>query len=576
MALVAAGVAFGDGDRRGEAPPTTRVDSVREFSLSDLDGKTHALSEWRESKIVVLAWTAPGCPIAMVYAPRLAELAKVYEGRGVRFVGVDSNAGESVDALKRLAGGAGWTFPVLLDRDGALAERVGAKTTTAVAVLDGNRRVRYRGAVDDQYGIGGRKAEPGKRFLVDAIEAVLAAKTVSTERTEAPGCAITFATPATPSTALSWNKDVSSILRGRCAICHRPGRIGPFALETFDDARSRTAMIKQVVSEGRMPPWHADAPRGRFENDSRLEDAEKTTLLSWIDGGAPEGDAKDAPPPPAPPTSDDAWAMGKPDVVLSFTAPIHVPADGVVPYKYVEVPTDFPEDRWVRATEVKAGAPTVVHHVLVAAVGKDRRKRGVAFNPIDGFFSAMVPGSRPVLYPDGYAKKLPKGSVLLFQMHYTPNGIAVDDRTKIGLLFAKEEPKHEVFTAGAFNPGLRIPPGAADWEVMGMLPVPFDAKILTYMPHMHLRGTAFRYEIVRLGKPAELILSVPRYDFNWQTPYRLKEPQAVPKGSFLRAVGTYDNSEKNPYNPDPKAEVTWGDQTWDEMLIGYVDYVREP
>jgi peroxiredoxin len=580
-ALLATNVAAGDGERGRDAPGTARVDSVREFTLKDLEGIPRSLSDLRDATVVVLAWTAPGCPVSQVYAPRLAEIARTHAARGVRFLGVSSNAGESVTELAAHAKETGIPFPIVLDEDGALAQRLGVTTTTAVAVLDANRRVRYRGAVDDQYGVGGRKPAPGRRFLLDAIESVLAAKPVATERTEAPGCAITFPAPTTPTTALTWNRDVASIVRARCATCHAEGRIGPFALGTFGDVKSRTAMVRQVVSEGRMPPWHADAPRGTFANDLRLEDEEKKTLLAWIEGGAPEGDAKDAPPPPpkpAVPGSDDEWSIGPPDVVLSFPKPVAVPAEGVVPYRYVEVPTDYDEDRWVTASEVKPGAPGVVHHVLVAAVPKDRKRRGGAFNPVEGFFSAMVPGGRPVPYPPDHAKRLPKGSTLLFQMHYTPNGVATQDVTRIGLVFAKGggPPKHEVFTAGAFNPGLRIPPGVERWEVPGLLPVPFDVKILTYMPHMHLRGVAFRYELVRGLKVEKVLLSVPRYDFNWQMPYRLNEPVFVPKFAFLRAVGTYDNSAKNPYNPNPDVEVRWGDQTWDEMMIGYVDYVRVP
>jgi hypothetical protein len=270
--------------------------------------------------------------------------------------------------------------------------------------------------------------------------------------------------------------------------------------------------------------------------------------------------------------ADDAWALGPPDAILGFEAPQPVPAEGVVRYRYVEVPTSFPEDRWVRASEVRPGDPSVVHHVLVALVDPGKKNRA-AFEPTRGFFSAMVPGRRPLVYPDGMAKRLPKGTSLLFQMHYTPNGVATEDRTRIGLYFSKEPPKHEVRTVGVYNPAIRIPPGARDFEVAAAVPVLFDARILSYMPHMHVRGAKFRYELARPGGESETILSVPRYDFNWQAPYRLKEPRKVAKGLWLRAVGTFDNSPENPYNPDPTAEVRWGDQTWNEMMIGYVDYV---
>jgi hypothetical protein len=227
----------------------------------------------------------------------------------------------------------------------------------------------------------------------------------------------------------------------------------------------------------------------------------------------------------------------------------------------------------VQAVEVNPGAPDVVHHVLVATMEPGTRRRAVLFDPLRGFFAAMVPGGRSLSYPAGQAKRLPKGSVLLFQMHYTPNGVAVEDSTSIGLWFLKEPPAREVRTAGAYNPGLRIPAGDPAWEVSAELPVPAATRILSFMPHMHLRGKSFRYSVIEPGKPERTLLDVPRYDFNWQTPYRLATPIPVAAGSLFKATGVFDNSEANPYNPDPKSEVRWGDQTWEEMMIGYVDYV---
>ena len=197
-----------------------------------------------------------------------------------------------------------------------------------------------------------------------------------------------------------------------------------------------------------------------------------------------------------------------------------------------------------------------------------------AFVPTLGFLAAMVPGGRSQTFPDGMGKRLPKGATLVFQMHYTPNGVAAEDKTSIGFRFCKEPPAQEVHTVGAFNPTFSIPPGAANWEVPAALPVPWDVHILAFMPHMHLRGKAFRYAVAGL-RGEETLLTVPNYDFNWQTPYRLATPIAVSRGTMFRAFGTFDNSDKNPYNPDPTATVHWGDQTWDEMMIGYVDFVRD-
>jgi len=580
--LVVASVLVGParaGDRdKGGALPTARVDSVRNFTLDDLDGKPRALVEWKDASAIVLAWTAPGCPVSMVYAPRLAAMAKDFAPQGVRFVGMSSDHEMPVEDLRAFVAKAGWTFPVLLDRTGAIAQRVGAATTTTVAVLDANWRVRYVGAVDDQYGVKGRKAQPSAGYLLDALAAVLGKRPVEIESTEAPGCPLTFAPPTTtvPAGAPTWAGEVAAIVHRRCVACHAPEQGAPFALRTYDDVKARTATMRAAVADDRMPPWHASGPKGHWANDRRLDVEEKSAILAWIDAGAPAGDLAKAPAPPPVPAKD-AWDIGTPDAVFAFPAAQAVPAEGVVPYRYVEVKTSFPEDRWVTAVEVQPGAPDVVHHVLVAAVPAAQRiRRGGAFAPHLGFFAAMVPGARGIRYPEGMAKRLPAGATLLFQMHYTPNGVAQEDRTRVGLVFQAEVPEREVFTAGAFALNLRIPPGEANYKAEGSLPVPWDVRVLAFMPHMHVRGTSFRYAWRPVsGGPETVLCDVPKYDFNWQSPYRLAEPVRVPKFSLLHCTATFDNSAGNPYNPDPTATVTWGDQTWDEMMIGYIDYVRD-
>ena len=568
------------GDRAKERPlPTLRADSVRNFTLDDLDGTKHALADAKDAKVIVLAWTAPGCPVAMVYVPRLAALAKTYAPKGVRFFGMDSDAEAPVEDLKAQVRRGEIPYPILLDRDGAIAQRLDVATTTTVVVLDANWRIRYRGAVDDQYAVGSRKDKAEHAWLVDALEAVLSRQPVEVETTKAPGCPITFAKarttePAASGAAPTWSGDVAAIVHRKCVQCHQPDQGAPFSLRTFEDARSRTATMRAAVADDRMPPWHAVGPKGQWANDRRLDPTEKSALLAWVDAGAPEGDKARTPEPP-PLLGKDAWTIGTPDAVFAFAEPQKVPADGVVPYRYVEVKTDFPEDRWVSAVEVRPGAPDVVHHVLVAFAPPGRRGRQAAFLPTTGFFAAMVPGGRGLVYPEGMAKKLPKGATLLFQIHYTPNGIAQEDVTRIGLRFAKETPEREVFTAGAMAIQLDIPPGEANYVTRAALPVPWDVRVLTFMPHMHVRGTSFRYGWWKLGQEEKVLCDVPKYDFNWQTPYRLTEPVAIPKGSLLRCVATFDNSAANPYNPDPTARVTWGDQTWDEMMIGYLDYVRD-
>ncbi|MFM8980747.1 MAG: redoxin domain-containing protein [Planctomycetia bacterium] len=562
----------------GEPPGTARVDSIKDIRLPALDGKELALSDYRTAPALVLCWTAPGCPVAEVLAPRIKSLAEAFSARGVVFLGVCSDAGTPLERLVAKQAEHGWSFPVLRDEAGVLAQRVGARTTTTVVLLDRNRRIRYRGALDDQYGVTGRKPAPTRAHLALALEEVLAHQPVSLADTTAPGCPISFAAPAAQPTARTWAGEAAAIVHRRCAGCHRPGEAGPFPLLAYEDVAGRTAVLREVIEQGRMPPWTAEGPQGMFADDRRLSPQERTVLLEWLGGGAPEGDPAAAPSAPEPVTQD-GWEIGTPDLVLEFSQAQEVPAEGVVPYRFVEVPTHLDEDRWVVASEVRPGAPQVVHHVLVQVVPEAARARRSAFEPHLGFFAAMVPGGRATRYPEGMAKKLPKGSRLYFQMHYTPNGIAQQDRTRIGLRFAKEPPREEVRTIGVFPFGLDIPPGAPAHQASALVPVPFDAKVLAYMPHMHLRGKAVRYEVIDLRAPQaapELLFEIKRYDFNWQTPYRLAEPRLVRGGAgiMLKVTGTFDNSYGNPYNPDPEQRVRWGDQTWDEMLIGYLDYVQ--
>ncbi len=563
---------------RAEEPPgTARVDSVKDVRLPTLEGPPLALSDLRETPVLVLAWTAPGCPVAEVQAPRLKALAAT-AGAGVRLLAVCSDADTPPARLRAHVERHGWAFPLLVDAQGFLAQRVGAKTTTTVVVLDKHRRVRYRGALDDQYGVTGRKPAPTRSYVAEALQALLASQAVAVPETAAPGCPISFASPAARPTSVTWSDGAGEIVQRRCGPCHREGEAGPFPLLSYADAAGRTAVLREVIEQGRMPPWTAAGPPGVFSNDRRLPAPERAALLAWLDGGAPEGDPARAPTPP-PPGGADGWERGLPEAVLAFPAAQPVPAEGVVPYRFVEVPTDFPEDRWVVASEVRPGAPGVVHHALVQVVPAGRKARRGAFEPHLGFFAAMVPGGRSIAYPAGMAKRLPRGSRLYFQMHYTPNGVATEDLTRIGLWFAKEPPQHEVQTVGVFPVNLTSPPGASDHVVSAAVPIPWDARVLAYMPHMHLRGKSVRYETYDVRapeQPPEVLVDVPRYDFNWQTPLRLAEPRFVRGGwgRMLRVVATFDNSAGNPYNPDPGATVTWGDQTWDEMLIGYLDFVR--
>lgn len=392
----------------------------------------------------------------------------------------------------------------------------------------------------------------------------------------------------------TFHKDVEPVLQARCQGCHRAGEAAPMSLLTYKDARPWAKAIKEAVLVRRMPPWFADSAHGEFANNRRLTDREIETLVSWVDGGAKEGDLKDAPKPLL---FAEGWAMGTPDVVIEMPQAFEVPASGTVDYTYFVVPTGFTEDRWIEQVEVRPGTKSVVHHIVAVVRPPGVRympdaKPGVAFVPVkreqkrqpdDGqgtlsfaggateIVGVYVPGGLPYELKPGQARLIPKGSDIVFQMHYTANGKAAGDRSRIGFIFAKEPPKERVVNTFVGNTNLHIPPQAMDHPVTARVTLYEDTRLLSLFPHMHVRGKSFEYRVTYPTGESETLLTVPKYDFNWQLTYYLKQPKVLPKGTVMECVAHYDNSPNNAFNPDPKSDVYWGDQTWEEMLAGFVD-----
>lgn len=399
---------------------------------------------------------------------------------------------------------------------------------------------------------------------------------------------------------VTFTKDVAPILYRNCAQCHRPGEMAPMSLIQYKEVRPWARSVKEKVLNKEMPPWYADPNHGVFANDPRLSDADIATIRAWVDGGAKEGDPKDL--PPAPKSTDTGWKFGKPDVVLSMTAEATIPADGTVPYKYYVVPTNFTEDKFVQFAQIKRGDPAVVHHVIIGvrepgngplppageinlgaqrfnpetsqANDPQRQQLAQRNNNPDGMLIGWAPGMSPLMLKPGEAKLVKKGSVLVFQMHYTTNGVASKDRTEVGLWFAKAPVEKRVITKGVMvDPRkLVIPPGDGNFETHSSFTFPDDSHILSFMPHMHVRGKDFEYKLVYPDGKETILLRVPKYDFNWQLSYFVKQPIAVPKGSRIECTAHHDNSAGNKFNPDPSITVRWGDQTWEEMMIGWIDY----
>jgi mono/diheme cytochrome c family protein len=370
---------------------------------------------------------------------------------------------------------------------------------------------------------------------------------------------------------VTYAADVAPILQARCQSCHRPGEAGPFSLLTYDQARRWAESIREVVEDRRMPPWHADPRFGRFRNDRGLSARQRATLLAWVEQGTPLGDPRDM---PAARTFSAGWSIGTPDLVLQMPEPFAVPAEGFVRYQHFRVPTGFTEDRWVQAAEARPGDRAVVHHIGVYV--DDHTPRSSLAEPnVKHVVALYFPGDNSPVFPPGIARRIPAGSDLTFEVHYTPIGIAKVDQSAVGLIFAKEPAHHEARMRGIPDKKLRIPPGAANHEVRSSYTFPNDAHLLTLMPHMHVRGKDFLYTATYPDGRSEVLLSVPRYDFGWQSIYLLAEPKAMPRGTRIDCLAHFDNSAANPFNPNPKKEVTWGEQTWEEMMIGYIDYYED-
>lgn len=375
-------------------------------------------------------------------------------------------------------------------------------------------------------------------------------------------------------TSSTFTRDVAPILFNRCVDCHRPGEIAPMSLLSYQEVRPWAKSIRQRVVERSMPPWSADPHVGKFSNNPSLSQKEIDAIVSWVDAGAPKGDDKDMPPTPK---FVEGWTIGRPDVVLAMQEEYAVPADGTVPYLYFTIPTNFKEDKWIQAMEIRPGNRSVVHHVIafVQEAGASAGRGGRGGEGGRGQLGGITPNKSGVVFAPGTARLIKAGSSVVFQMHYTTNGQATTDRTSIGLVFSKEPPNKTLVTGSAMNVRFAIPPGDNNYEVKSSTTFKEDVHLATFMPHMHFRGKDFTYTAVYPDGRSEVVLRVPKYDFNWQLTYVLEKPLALPKGTRLDCVAHFDNSTKNKFNPDPTKEVRWGDQTWEEMMIGWFTFTRD-
>jgi hypothetical protein len=394
--------------------------------------------------------------------------------------------------------------------------------------------------------------------------------------------------------AVTFHKDVEPILQNNCQECHRPGEIAPMSFLTYEQVRPYAKAIRADVLQRKMPPWPADPHFSKFSNDRSLTPEQVRILTEWVDTGAAEGDKSAA---PAPRKFIEGWNITKPDLIIKMPSPVAVPAKGEIEYTYIVVPSGFTEDKWVRQIEVRPSDRTVVHHAVIYLREPGSKwmadaKPGVPFIPTNltspstrfanvlgaqnDVLTVYTPGMVPESYKPGQAKQIKAGTDFVIQMHYTARGKATQDQTSIGLVFASEPPAERIITTAAVNNRFTIPAGAPDFEADATVPVNNPMIMLSVFPHMHLRGKAFQYDLIYPTGETKTILRVDHWDLNWQLSYKLAEPIVLTPGMKVKATAWWDNSPNNPSNPDPSKDVKWGDQSWEEMLVGFYDVAVNP
>jgi Ca2+-binding EF-hand superfamily protein/peroxiredoxin len=547
---------------------------VADLALKTLNGSEIKLSSAAGKNGLVIALFIASCPISGKLAPETARLEASLKEQGVGMLLVNAPPGQKAEEITQFIADHKLVSPIASDADGKLAQQLAATTTTEVFLLDAARTLVYRGALNDQYGLGYSKDMPQHHYLRDAVAAMLRGEPAELVATSAPGCALDLpAQQGIASTPVTYHRDISRIMEANCVECHHKGGVGPFALDSYEAVIEHAGMIRKQVERGAMPPWFAAPLEGRahspWSNDRSLSERDRADLLAWLSADRAKGDIADAPKPRVFPGE---WSIGKPDAIIAAAKPISIKAEGTMPYQHVTVATEFSEDRWVRGYEILPSAREVVHHVIVSVHEKGSKVRGGGDEGAEGYWAAYVPGNTKQIYPEGFARKLPAGATVSFQIHYTPNGKAVEDTIRMGLLFSKTPPKYVVHTTGLSNARLSIPPGEANHVEVAQRTLPVDVNVMAWMAHMHVRGKAFKFEVILPGGKTETLLDIPKYDFNWQLRYDYAMPHFLPRGSKVKITAVFDNSSGNPANPDPTKTVRWGQQTFDEMMIGYMEH----
>ena len=558
------------------APTATAVpEKAGNFQLTDTTRLAHELYYFKYAPAIVLMSQTNGSKLSREAAAELAKLQAAYKDKGVLFYMINSNLSDSRDEAAAEVKAQGFKVPVLMDELQLVAEQLGVKREGEIFVIDPKNgfKVAYHGPVDDRFANGSPnlKAAAKKAYTANAIDAVLAGKAVAEPRVDVKaGKAVSL--PEAGKTAehanISYSKTVAPLLQDKCVTCHQKGGIAPWAMDSYEIVKGfAPTMLESVMSE-RMPPYFADPHIGNFKNDQALTAEQNKTLVHWLEAGAPRGTGPDVLKEQAGVAPDWPTDLGKPDVIVSLPS-FNVPAGGTVPYQRMQVDNPFKEDTWLRAIAIKPGDRTVLHHVT----SNHSPDRALPAPKIPGgSVGSYTPGARPQVIADGAGAPVPAGGKLSFSMHYTTTGKAASDHTEIGYYTLKTPPEFIKRSTVISDGGFMIPAGEARHQEIAYLEFPADAYLYTLYPHAHYRGWHVELKQKTPDGKEKMLLSLPKYDFNWQRDYDPVEPILVKAGTKLIATWVYDNSAHNPANPDPKINVTWGEQSWQEMMYFRVNY----
>jgi thiol-disulfide isomerase/thioredoxin len=543
--------------------PARIGDQVGKLKFTDIRYLPRTLEDFGNKKAYVLVFTNTSCPLVQRYLPTLRTLAREYADKGVQFVAMDPAAEDSIIAMATQAVEHDVDFPFVKDAEATCARALGVRRTPEAVVLDRERRLCYRGRIDDQYRLGGTRTAPSTHDLQDALDFVLAGKKVANPETEVDGCPITFPKPHKPRD-VSYAEHVAPILQKHCWQCHQAGGSAPFALTTYKQAAVRAEAVAEVIADQRMPPWFAGHEFGPFVNRRGLSDEERATILDWVRTGGASGEVAKAPALPKPP--DKKWQIATPDLVLQ-SAEFDVPAAGDVPYKHTVLPHVFTADTWVQSVQILPDNPRVMHHCNMGFANLTE-----GFNEAN-FITGNVPGGEPMDLDSGVAFCIPKGSVLGLQIHFVATGKPEKCRISVGLRYPRDVVQQRLRNIQLTNGRFAIPPGAPAHKVAATRVLERDANVIGLFSHMHLRGRDMTFTAALPDGKRETLLIIPNYNFSWQIPYRY-EPgkKQLPKGTRLECVAHYDNSAFNPYNPNSQATVRVGPQTHHEMMYGFFFY----